>query len=135
MVLSGLLRPSRGSKDGEIPRNESVGVYGVKCAASVVWVAADEDEGKAWDRPGEALRRLGREHEARKVYEAGSGQGGMAGELGAALASPGEQACLALLSGKTKTGMWGIIKKIKMCKSSPKSTPRGDARSVARVSS
>jgi hypothetical protein len=45
LVLNGSLRPSRKSKDGEIPRrNESVRVNGVKYTPSVVWVATHEHE-------------------------------------------------------------------------------------------
>jgi hypothetical protein len=78
VVLNGSLRPLRRSKDGQIPRrNESVGVNGVKCTPSVVWVATQEDE-------------------ARIAYEKGIrqaekyGHGGMADELRAALVSLGK---------------------------------------------
>ena len=60
------------------------------------YVATHEDEGNAWGRLGEVLRRLGREDEARKAYDTGIrqaekyGHGGMADELRAALVSLGE---------------------------------------------
>jgi cytochrome c-type biogenesis protein CcmH/NrfG len=55
------------------------------------YLAKHEDEGNAWARLGEVLRRLGREDEARTAYEAGIrqaekfGHGGMADELRLAL--------------------------------------------------
>jgi tetratricopeptide (TPR) repeat protein len=60
------------------------------------YVATHEDEGNAWGRLGEVLRRLGREDEARKAYEAGIrqaekyGHSGMADELRDALVNLGE---------------------------------------------
>ena len=60
------------------------------------YVATHEDEGNAWGRLGEVLRRLGREDEARKAYDTGIrqaekyGHGGRADELRAALVSLGE---------------------------------------------
>jgi hypothetical protein len=79
-----------------MPRNEYVRVARVKCTPSVVWAAADEDEGDASGRLGEVLRRLRREDEARKAYEAGIrqaekyGHGGMADEMKAVRVNLGE---------------------------------------------
>ncbi|MDQ3791353.1 MAG: tetratricopeptide repeat protein [Actinomycetota bacterium] len=60
------------------------------------YVATHEDEGNAWGRLGEVLRRLGRKDEARAAYERGitqaekHGHGGMADDLRAALVDLGE---------------------------------------------
>jgi hypothetical protein len=48
--------------------NESEGENWVECAPSVVWVAADEDEGNAWGPLGEVK---GREDDARRAYGVG----------------------------------------------------------------
>jgi predicted Zn-dependent protease len=62
------------------------------------YLATHEDEGNAWGRLGEVLRRLGREDEARRAYDIGvrqaekHGHSGMAEELRAALIQLGEQA-------------------------------------------
>jgi predicted Zn-dependent protease len=60
------------------------------------YLATHEDEGNAWARLGEVLRRLGREDEARSAYETGIrqaekyGHSGMADELRGALVGLGE---------------------------------------------
>ena len=60
------------------------------------YVSRHEDEGNAWGRLGEVLRRLGREDEARAAYEAGIrqaekfGHGGMAEDLRLAIIQLGE---------------------------------------------
>ncbi len=60
------------------------------------YVANHEDEGNAYARLGEVLRRLGREDEARAAYEAGIqqaekfGHSGMAEDLRLALIQLGE---------------------------------------------
>ena len=70
--------------------------YDDEAAVLERYVATHEDEGNAWGRLGEVLRRLGREDEARKAYEAGIrqaekyGHGGMADELRDALVNLGE---------------------------------------------
>jgi tetratricopeptide (TPR) repeat protein len=75
---------------------DKAGRYEDEAAVLGRYVATHEDEGNAWGRLGEVLRRLGREDEARKAYEAGIrqaeryGHGGMADELRAALVSLGE---------------------------------------------
>jgi tetratricopeptide (TPR) repeat protein len=75
---------------------DKAGRYEDEAAVLERYVATHEDEGNAWGRLGEVLRRLGREDEARKAYEAGIrqaeryGHGGMADELRAALVSLGE---------------------------------------------
>jgi predicted RNA polymerase sigma factor len=64
--------------------------------ASAIQENTRQDEEDAWGRLGEVLRRLGREDEARKAYEAGIrqaekyGHGGMADELRDALVNLGE---------------------------------------------
>jgi predicted Zn-dependent protease len=62
--------------------------YDDEAAVLQRYVATHEDEGNAWGRLGEVLRRLGREDEARKAYEAG--HSGMADELRDALVNLGE---------------------------------------------
>jgi tetratricopeptide (TPR) repeat protein len=70
--------------------------YDDEAAVLQRYVATHEDEGNAWGRLGEVLRRLGREDEARKAYEAGIrqaekyGHSGMADELRDALVNLGE---------------------------------------------
>ncbi len=48
------------------------------------YVSTHEDEGNAWARLGEVLRRLGREDEARAAYEAGIQQAEKFGHSGMA---------------------------------------------------
>jgi site-specific DNA recombinase len=66
--------------------------------ASVIQEDTRQDEGNAWGRLGEVLRRLGRKDEARTAYDIGvrqaekHGHSGMAEELRAALIQLGEQA-------------------------------------------
>jgi tetratricopeptide (TPR) repeat protein len=70
--------------------------YDDEAAVLQRYVATHEHEGNAWGRLGEVLRRLGREDEARKAYEAGIrqaekyGHSGMADELRDALVNLGE---------------------------------------------
>jgi hypothetical protein len=117
----------------------NLSVTGMFTRASAIQEDTRQDEGNNWGRLGEVLGRPGREDEARAAYEMGIqqaekyGHGGMADELRAALVGLGEKACRGRVSGKTEAGMWGIIKKIRMFCSSPRTTPLGGARRRARL--
>jgi predicted Zn-dependent protease len=71
-------------------------LYEDEAAVLERYVARHEDEGNAWGRLGEVLRRLGREDEARAAYEAGVrqaekfGHSGMADDLRLAIIQLGE---------------------------------------------
>jgi predicted Zn-dependent protease len=71
-------------------------LYEDEAAVLERYVSRHEDEGNAWGRLGEVLRRLGREDEARAAYEAGVrqaekfGHSGMADDLRLAIIQLGE---------------------------------------------
>jgi hypothetical protein len=90
--------------------------------AGVIQENTRHDEGNAYVRLGDVLSRLGRKDEARDVYEKGvqqaekHGHSEMAEDLRLALIQLWASRLTELvLRVRSKTGMWGIIKKVKVC--------------------